>query len=112
MYASWSRSDCYCYWQGPSGSTAGVSLAVFGKKKVHQGIHYINYSATRKNDFLSICERHLDVTMKLCADLVIYWDSTYRMLGGALYYKDALNHFASTDETLLADFHLSDEEWR
>jgi hypothetical protein len=48
--------------------------------------------------------------MKLCADLVIYWDSTYRMLGGALYYKDALNHFASTDETLLADFHLSDEE--
>jgi len=33
------------------------------------------------------------------------------MLGCALHYKDALNHFASTDETFLAHFHLCDEEW-
>jgi hypothetical protein len=33
------------------------------------------------------------------------------MLGCALYYKDALNHFASTHETFLSHFHLDDEEW-
>jgi hypothetical protein len=92
---------------------AGQDLITDVIDKIRQGIHYINYSATRKNAFYQYAKGncHLDVTMKLCADLVIYWESTYKMLGSALYYKDALNHFASTDETFLAEFHLSDEEW-
>jgi len=49
--------------------------------------------------------------MKLRADLVVTWDSTYKMLGCALYYRDALSHFASTDEAFLSNFHLSEEEW-
>ncbi|KAL6890323.1 hypothetical protein ACP4OV_009086 [Aristida adscensionis] len=81
--------------------------------KIRHGIRYINYSAITKDAFYQyakdIC--HLDVTMKLRADLVVTWDSTYKMMGCALYYKDALNHFTSTDETFLSEFHLCDEEW-
>lgn len=71
------------------------------------------FSGIREDEFYQyardIC--HLDVTMKLRADLVVCWDSTYKMLGCALLYKDALKHFASTDDTFLSNFHLGDEEW-
>ncbi|XBI61761.1 hypothetical protein VPH35_042508 [Triticum aestivum] len=49
--------------------------------------------------------------MKFHADLVITWESTYKMLCYALYYKDALKHFASKHQTFLSNFHLCDEEW-
>ena len=81
--------------------------------KIRHGIHYITYSAITKDAFYQwakdVC--HLGVTMKLRADLVVTWDSTYKMLCCALYYRDALTHFASTDETFLSEFHLSDDEW-
>ncbi|CAN6371945.1 unnamed protein product [Urochloa humidicola] len=91
----------------------GLDLIADTISKIRHGIHYINYSAITKDAF-HLCARdiyHLDVTMKLRADLVVTWDSTYKMLGCALYYKDALSHFASTDHTFLSDFHLSDDEW-
>lgn len=81
--------------------------------KIREGIHYITFSGIREDGFYQyardIC--HLDVTMKLRADLVVCWDSTYKMLGCALFYKDALKPFASTDDTFLSNFHLGDEEW-
>ena len=93
---------------------AGLELISDIIGKIRQGIHYITYSAIRKDAFYrcakDIC--YLDVTMKLRADLVVTWDSTYKMLGCALYYRDALSHFASTDEAFLSNFHLSEEEWK
>ncbi|KAL6650291.1 hypothetical protein ACP70R_009216 [Stipagrostis hirtigluma subsp. patula] len=92
---------------------AGFELIADLIEKIRQGIHYINFSAVSKDKFYKyakdIC--HLDVTVKLRADIVVYWDLTYKMIGCALYYKDALKHFASTDETFLSNFHLTDEEW-
>ncbi|CAO2148888.1 unnamed protein product [Urochloa humidicola] len=92
---------------------AGLELISDIIGKIRHGIHYITYSATTKNAFYQSAKDifHLDVTMKLQADLVVTWDSTYKMLGCALYYRDALSHFALTDETFLSEFHLSDEEW-
>jgi hypothetical protein len=94
---------------------AGLELICDVIDKIRHGIHYINYSAKpeRKVKFYQCAEDmfHLDVNTKLHSDIVVYWDLTYKMLGCALYYKDALNHFASTDETFLAHFHLGDEEW-
>jgi hypothetical protein len=80
--------------------------------KIRHGIHHITYSASTLDAFYrfakDIC--HLGV-MKLRADLVVTWDSTYKMLGCAIHYRDAFTHFASTDETLLSEYHLSDDEW-
>ncbi|CAO2041571.1 unnamed protein product [Urochloa humidicola] len=92
---------------------AGLELIADVIDKIRHGIHYINHSTERKDKFYQCAKDmfHLDVNTKLRSDIVMYWDLTYKMLGCALYYKDALNHFASTDETFLAHLHLGDEEW-
>ncbi|KAL6841052.1 hypothetical protein ACP4OV_029021 [Aristida adscensionis] len=92
---------------------AGVELIADVIEKIRQGIHYINFSGVRKDKFYKYAKDslHLDVTIKLRADIVFYWDLTYKMIQSVLYYKDAFNHFASTDEIFLSHFHLSDEEW-
>jgi hypothetical protein len=74
---------------------AGLELIADVIEKIRQGIHYINHSAVRKDKFFQYAKDmfHLDVNIKLRADIVVYWDLTYKMLGCALYYKDALNHF-------------------
>lgn len=81
--------------------------------KIRHGIHHITYSASTLDAFYhyakDIC--HLDITMKLRADLVVTWDSTYKMVGCAIHYRDAFTHCASTDETFLSEYHLSDDEW-
>ncbi|CAN6371946.1 unnamed protein product [Urochloa humidicola] len=92
---------------------AGLELIADTIDKIRHGIRYITYSYVRKEAFHQSAKEiyHLDVTVKLRADLVVTWDSTYKMLGCALYYREALSHFASTDETFLSHFHLSDDEW-
>ena len=92
---------------------AGLELIDDVVDKIRQGIHYITYSRERENEFYRCAKEIclLDVTMKLKADLVVTWDSTYKMLGCALYYKEALKHFASKHRTFLSNFHLGDEEW-
>lgn len=92
---------------------AGLELIDDVVDKIRHGIHYITYSRKRENE-LYRCAKEiclLDVTMKLRADLVVNWDSTYKMLACALYYKEALKHFASKHKTFLSNFHLGDEEW-
>jgi hypothetical protein len=81
--------------------------------KIRHGIHHITYSASTLDTFYRFAKEicHLDVTMKLRADLVVTWDSTYKMLGCAIHYRDAFTYFASTDETFLSEYHLSDDEW-
>ncbi|WVZ84013.1 hypothetical protein U9M48_031097 [Paspalum notatum var. saurae] len=92
---------------------AGLELIADFIEKIRHGIRYINYCAIRKDKFYRSAKDtfHLDVKIKLHDDVVGYWDQTYKMLGCALYYKDALNDFASTDETFLSHFHLDDKEW-
>jgi hypothetical protein len=92
---------------------AGLELIDDVVDKIRHGIHYITYSRKRENEFYRCAKEIclLDVTMKLRADLVVYWDSTYKMLACALYYKEALKHFASKHRTFLSNFHLGDEEW-
>ncbi|KAL6890325.1 hypothetical protein ACP4OV_009088 [Aristida adscensionis] len=92
---------------------AGLELIADITDKIRQGIHYITHSAVRKNVFYQYPNdiSLSNAEMKLRADLVVTWGSIYKMLGCALYYKDALSHFASTDETFLTEFHLTDEEW-
>ncbi|XBI24530.1 hypothetical protein VPH35_049617 [Triticum aestivum] len=92
---------------------AGLELIDDVVGKIRHGIHYITYSKKREDEFYQCAKEicHLDVAMKLRADLVITWDSTYKMLCCALYYKDALKHFASKHQTFLSNFHLCDEEW-
>jgi hypothetical protein len=92
---------------------AGLELIDDVVDKIRHGIHYITYSRKRENEFYRCAKEIclLDVTMKLSADLVVYWDSTYKMLGCVLHYKEALKHFASKHATFMSNFHLSDEEW-
>jgi hypothetical protein len=93
---------------------AGLELIDDVVDKIRHGIHYITYSRKRENEFYRYAKESclfLDDTMKLRADLVVNWDSTYKMLACALYYKEALKHFASKHRTFLSNFHLGDEEW-
>ena len=76
---------------------AGLELIADVIKKIRHGIHYINHSAVRKDKFFQCAKDmfHLDVNItlradlfskeKLRADIVVYWDLTYKMLGCALY---------------------------
>lgn len=92
---------------------AGLVLIADVIKKIRWGIRYINDTAVRRDKFFHCAKDmfHLDVNIELCADTIVRWDRTYKMLGCALYYKDALNHFASANKTFLSHFHLDDEEW-
>ena len=93
---------------------AGLELIADIISKIRHGIRYITYHSAISVDAFydfakDIC--HLDATMKLRADLVVTWDSTYKMLCCAIHYRDALTYFASTDEAFLSKYHLSDDEW-
>ena len=43
-------------------------------------------------------------------DVVIRWDSAYKMLSRALYLRKAIDHYVAEDEDL-QDFILSKKEW-
>jgi hypothetical protein len=42
----------------------------------------------------------------------VRWNSTFRILENALFYKGVLKHYASRDATFLANFDLSNTEWK
>lgn len=68
---------------------AGLVLIDDVIAKIRQGIHYINYSSVRKDKFYQYASDmfHLDVSIKLRSDIVVYWDLTFKMLRCALHYK-------------------------
>jgi hypothetical protein len=93
---------------------AGLKLIDTDVDKIHQGVQYIHGSSIRRHNFYADAQSifHLDTKKKLCLDMPVRWNSTFRMLENALFYKGVLKHYASRDATFLANFDLSDTEWK
>jgi hypothetical protein len=74
---------------------AGIELIADVTEKIRQGIYRITDNDVSERAFYQYAKYvcHLNVARKLSADLAVYWDTTYRMLGGALYYNEVLNQF-------------------
>ncbi|WCJ21262.1 hypothetical protein M5689_003428 [Euphorbia peplus] len=66
--------------------------------KIRESIKYVNGSQARKVKFLecvSLCT--LDTTRGLKQDVPTMWNSTFKMLDSAIYYKNAFVHLRLSD---------------
>ncbi|KAK8453122.1 hypothetical protein SEVIR_5G233633v4 [Setaria viridis] len=93
---------------------AGLKLIAGSVDKTRQGVQYIHGSGIRKHKFYTDGQNlfHLDTKRKLCVDMHVRWNSTYRMLENAIFNKGALKQYASRDGTFMSHFDLSELEWK
>uniref|UniRef100_A0A803M605 Uncharacterized protein n=1 Tax=Chenopodium quinoa TaxID=63459 RepID=A0A803M605_CHEQI len=66
--------------------------------KIRSIIKLIIKSSHRSEEFYDCAEKilHLDVKRKLNLDMHVRWNSTYKMLGTSLYFKDVFLHLRSS----------------
>ncbi|KNA20152.1 hypothetical protein SOVF_055050 [Spinacia oleracea] len=72
----------------------------------------VTKSSHRGDEFYDCAEKifHLDGKRKLNLDMQVRWNSTYKMLGTALYYKDVFLHLSS-DHAPFKAYTPSEDEW-
>uniref|UniRef100_A0A803N0A9 BED-type domain-containing protein n=1 Tax=Chenopodium quinoa TaxID=63459 RepID=A0A803N0A9_CHEQI len=79
--------------------------------KIRSFIKLIIKSSHRSEEFYDCAEKifHLDVKRKLNLDMHVRWNSTYKMLGTSLYFKDVFLHLRSSHASFQSYIPLEDE---
>ncbi|XP_021753660.1 zinc finger BED domain-containing protein RICESLEEPER 4-like [Chenopodium quinoa] len=79
--------------------------------KIRSFIKLIIKSSHRSEEFYDCVEKifHLNVKRKLNLDMHVRWNSTYKMLGTYLYFKDAFLHLISSHASFQSYIPLEDE---
>uniref|UniRef100_A0A803LA33 HAT C-terminal dimerisation domain-containing protein n=1 Tax=Chenopodium quinoa TaxID=63459 RepID=A0A803LA33_CHEQI len=79
--------------------------------KIRSFIKLIIKSSHRSEEFYDCAEKifHLDVKRKLNLDMHVRWNSTYKILGTSLYFKDVFLHLRSSHASFQSYIPLEDE---
>uniref|UniRef100_A0ACD5WR84 Uncharacterized protein n=1 Tax=Avena sativa TaxID=4498 RepID=A0ACD5WR84_AVESA len=92
---------------------AGLTLIDPAAGKLRDGIMYLKASGTRLHKFYSTAKTifNLEESRRLKPDMPIRWNSTYKMLGCCLYYKEVMQWYSKRDSIFEEHFWPSEEEW-
>lgn len=92
---------------------AGLKLIDMSVDKLRDGIQYIKASYNRMHAFYENAVKifQLEPKRRLCVDMPIRWNSTYKMIETALYFHPVLEHLSERDSTFKSKFFPSRSEW-
>ena len=85
---------------------AGLKLIDMSVDKLRDGIQYIKASYNRMHAFYENAVKifQLEPKRRLCVDMPIRWNSTYKMIETALYFHPVLEHLSERDSTFKSIF--------
>ncbi|XP_021860821.1 zinc finger BED domain-containing protein RICESLEEPER 2 isoform X2 [Spinacia oleracea] len=82
-------------------------------ERVRELVKYVNKSPLQRKKFFDLAERTFELQAKkrLSLDVVLRWNSTYKLIDRTLYYKNVFKHLLESKQELI-NLALSKEEWQ
>lgn len=81
--------------------------------RVRELVKYVNKSPLQRKKFFDLAERtfELQARKRLGLDVMLRWNSTYKLIDRTLYYKSVFKHLLDSKQEL-SNLALSKEEWQ
>uniref|UniRef100_A0A803L9D7 BED-type domain-containing protein n=1 Tax=Chenopodium quinoa TaxID=63459 RepID=A0A803L9D7_CHEQI len=81
--------------------------------RVRELVKYVNKSPLQRKKFFDLAERMFDLQARkrLSLDVMLRWNSTYKLIDRTLYYKSIFKHLLDSKQEL-SNLALSKEEWQ
>uniref|UniRef100_A0A7C9EMV3 BED-type domain-containing protein n=1 Tax=Opuntia streptacantha TaxID=393608 RepID=A0A7C9EMV3_OPUST len=81
--------------------------------KIRELVKYVNKSPLQRKKFYDLAERtfQLQAKKRLSLDVLLRWNSTFKLIDRTLYYKDVFEHLLESRREL-SNFDVTKEEWQ
>lgn len=81
--------------------------------RIRELVKYVNKSPLQRKKFFDLAERtfELQARKRLSLDVLLRWNSTYKLIDRTLYYKGVFKHLLESKQEL-SNLVLSKEEWQ
>ncbi|XP_010678442.2 zinc finger BED domain-containing protein RICESLEEPER 2 [Beta vulgaris subsp. vulgaris] len=81
--------------------------------RIRELVKYVNKSPLQRKKFFDLAERtfELQARKRLSLDVMLRWNSTYKLIDRTIYYKSVFKHLLESKQEL-SSLALSKEEWQ